>query len=194
MKVAGFVLAGGQSRRMGRDKALLPFEGTTLLEHALETLRAVCDDVAIAGCRDDLARFAPVIQDAFRDCGPLGGIYAALEQTQVEWNLFLAVDLPRIEPEHLRTLLAHPRTPETRMVLAAADGRIQPLCGLYHRSLAAAVAEALADGERAVIPVLASIAGTLGLERVWFENDDAFLNLNTPEDVATLGAQETSIQ
>jgi molybdenum cofactor guanylyltransferase len=187
--VNGFVLAGGQSRRMGRDKALLPYAGTTLLEHALETLRAVCDGVAIAGCRDDLAAYAPVIQDAFRDCGPLGGIYAALEHSQVEWNLFLAVDLPRIEPSHLKKLLAHPRTPETRTILAHADGRLQPLCGLYHRSLAAPIAEALAAGERAVIPVLESIVDAHGLERVWFDEDDAFLNLNTPEDVATLGVQ-----
>ena len=178
---------------MGRDKALLPYGGSTLLEHALETLLVVCEPVAIAGNRDDLTSFAPVIADVFPDCGPLGGIHTALAQSQNEWNLFLAVDLPRIEPEHLRALLAQPCTPATRAVVAVADGRLQPLCGLYHRGLAVPIAEALAAGNRAVIPALESICGADGLHRVQFEDADAFLNLNTPEDVATLGAQEPSI-
>jgi len=191
--IAGFVLAGGHSRRMGRDKALLPYDGSTLLEHALEMLRTVCDEVAIAGSRDDLSRFAPVIADVFRECGPLAGMHAALAQSQTEWNLFLAVDLPRIEPAHLRALLAQPRDPATRAVVAVADGRLQPLCGLYHRDLAGPIAEALTTEKRAVIPVLESICGADGMQRVHFEDGDAFLNLNTPEDVATLGLQKPSM-
>jgi len=192
VSVAGFVLAGGRSTRMGRDKALLPYGDATLLEHALTTLRGVCDAVAIAGSRDDLSAFAPVIADEFADCGPLGGIHAALAQSRQEWNLFLAVDMPRVTAKHLRRLLAHPRSVSTRAVVAQADGRLQPLCGLYHRELAGLIAQALAEGKRAVIPVLESITGAQGLMRVDFEDGTAFLNMNTPEDVATLGAMEPS--
>jgi len=192
VSVAGFVLAGGRSRRMGRDKALLPYGDATLLEHALATLRDVCDDVVIAGSRDDLSAFAPVIADEFVECGPLGGMHAALAQSQLDWNLFLAVDMPRVTAEHLHKLLAQPRSVSTRAVFAQAGGRLQPLCGLYHRELAGKMAQALAEGKRAVIPVLESITDAHGLLRVDFEDAAAFLNMNTPEDMATLGVNEPS--
>ncbi len=92
--MGGFVLAGGRSTRMGRDKALLELEGETLVARGLRTLGEVCAEVAIAGGAEELRRFGRVIPDGLPGCGPLGGIVAALEQTLFEWNLFLAVDVP----------------------------------------------------------------------------------------------------
>jgi len=182
MKPAGFVLAGGHSRRMGRDKALLPYAGATLVEHALSVLRTVCGEVAIAGDREDLAQYARVIPDVFADCGPLGGIHAALAQSRQEWNIFLAVDLPCIGAEDLIRLV------DERGELGAAaygDGRLQPLCGIYHRRLAEPIAQALAAGERAVIPVLtaACAAEGAGLVKVELAEAAALANLNTPDDL-----------
>ena len=183
--MAGFVLAGGRSRRMGRDKALLSCGQTTLLEHALGVLRTVCDDVAIAGSRDDLSSFAPVIADEFADSGPLSGMHAALKQSQYAWNLFLAVDLPLIEPAHANMLLEYPRTPNTLAVTAEADGRLQPLFGVYHWKLAGPIEQALQAGERAVIPMLESISAPDGLLRVEFPAS-TLLNVNTPGELALI--------
>jgi molybdopterin-guanine dinucleotide biosynthesis protein A len=193
---------------MGRDKALLPYDGSTLLEHALATLRAVCDTVAIAGNRPDLAEYAPVVDDVYTGCGPLAGMHAALAQTESEWNIFLGVDMPGVKPEDLRRLIAaaegandpavgqkvHPvLRAKVVAVLAESEGRLQPLCGLYRGSLADAFARALGAGERAVIPAVEAICGPNGMVRVAF--DAAVLaNLNTPEDVATHGAGSTSIR
>ena len=83
---AGFVLAGGHSRRMGRDKARLPWGDVTLLDHALERLRRVCSDVAILPGAEPryLDAGAPVLPDAARASGPLGGLVTALEQARHE--------------------------------------------------------------------------------------------------------------
>lgn len=69
--VAAFVLAGGKSTRMGSDKAFVMLEGRTLLARALDLARTVTGDVRIVGSVEKFAAFAPVVEDVFRECGPL---------------------------------------------------------------------------------------------------------------------------
>ena len=101
-EISGFVLAGGRSSRLGRDKALLPWppnataEGNsqTLLQHSIARLQRVCATVSICANRDDLPFAGTILPDALPGSGPLGGIVAALETSTTDWNLVLAVDLP----------------------------------------------------------------------------------------------------
>ena len=103
---AGFVLAGGESRRMGHDKALVEFAGQPLIAHALRILGEAGLDARIAGARVDLDRFAPVVADAEPGRGPLGGICAALAACDKQLAVFLTVDLPLL-PASLVTLMVH---------------------------------------------------------------------------------------
>ena len=79
---------------MGRDKALLELAGKPLVQHAVTKLGRVCADVHILSERQELANYAPLVGDLHRGCGPLGGIEAAFEHSQHEWNLFMPVDMP----------------------------------------------------------------------------------------------------
>ena len=72
------VLAGGKSTRMGRDKAFVEFDGRTLLSRALELAGSVSEDVCIVGSRQTFAGLGTTLEDVHKDCGPLGGIHAAL--------------------------------------------------------------------------------------------------------------------
>jgi molybdopterin-guanine dinucleotide biosynthesis protein A len=94
--IIGFVVAGGQSRRMGRDKALLPWGPTTLLDHAIARLRLLTGDVRIL-CGPEARyqdRGLAVIPDVVRDEGALGGVLSGLLALRDARGLFLAVDLP----------------------------------------------------------------------------------------------------
>src|SRR5690349_10705358 len=103
LDIAGFVLAGGKSTRMGRDKAVLQLEGRTLLELALSTLRQVCNEVMVLGPGELYADSgAEVVEDIFSGCGPLSGIHAALSRTRTEFNLIIAVDTPFLSADYLR--------------------------------------------------------------------------------------------
>jgi len=102
LPVHGFVLAGGKSSRMGTDKALLKFRGRPLVEIAVEKLRGFCVEVSIAGNRDDLSRFAPVVREERLDCGPAAGIEAGLGASRQEWAMFVPVDVPLVPGELLR--------------------------------------------------------------------------------------------
>jgi molybdenum cofactor guanylyltransferase len=103
----GFVLAGGQSSRMGRDKALVQFAGQALIEHALEVLRQAGLTACIAGGRQELGVFAPVVEDRHPGLGPLSGICAALASTSAQWAVFLPVDLPILPAALVVCLLRH---------------------------------------------------------------------------------------
>ena len=79
MQASGFVLAGGASKRMGQDKALLPYRGTTLVEHVAKTVREAAGSVALIGDPARLGQLGlPVFPDELPSCGPASGIYTAL--------------------------------------------------------------------------------------------------------------------
>ena len=174
-EISGFVLAGGRSSRLGRDKATLPWppnafaEGNrqTLLQHSVARLQTVCSTVSVCANRDDLPFAGTVIPDALPGSGPLGGIVAALEHTTTDWNLMLAVDLPFLPVEVLQALVGCARSreptgiatnssswPEVACILPQLDGFPQPLCGLYHRALAPGLRAALQAGKLKVMAAL----------------------------------------
>ena len=91
--VTAFVLAGGKSTRMGKDKAFLEFRGRILLARALELAAGAGQEVRIVGDPRKFAAFGQVIEDIYRERGPLGGIHAALKSSSTRLNLMLAVDI-----------------------------------------------------------------------------------------------------
>jgi molybdopterin-guanine dinucleotide biosynthesis protein A len=123
----GFVLAGGQSSRMGEDKALIRFAGRPLVERALEIVREAGLTASIAGARTDsalqvLEAFAPVVADAGGGRGPLSGICSALESTEVQRAAFLPVDLPLMPSGLVSFLLDHARITGRAVTLASVSG------------------------------------------------------------------------
>jgi molybdopterin-guanine dinucleotide biosynthesis protein A len=84
--VAAFILAGGRSLRMGTDKAFLELAGKPLIVRAVEVALKALPEVKIVGDPRKFAAFGPVIEDVYRDRGPLGGIHAALTNSAAEWN------------------------------------------------------------------------------------------------------------
>src|SRR5215471_14228285 len=105
-KPRAYVLAGGKSTRMGRDKAFLELGGKTLLRNALAFARAVASEVKIVGDPGKFGEFAPVVRDIYPDRGPLGGIHAALAESTGELNLMLGVDLPFLDVGFLQLLIS----------------------------------------------------------------------------------------
>jgi molybdopterin-guanine dinucleotide biosynthesis protein A len=150
MDVGGYVLAGGASSRMGRDKGLLPVDGETLIERAMRLVGSVASTVKLVGDHSHLSKFASVVADTYKGCGPLGGIHAALTDTTAEWNVMFAVDQVTASVDLLRYLVSRAEAAgnECLVVAAEAGGRLQPLCGLYRKGFVALAEEALGQDPR----------------------------------------------
>jgi molybdopterin-guanine dinucleotide biosynthesis protein A len=187
LDVTIFVLAGGKSTRMGSDKAFVEFEGRTLLARSLDLARSVSADVRIVGSREKFAPFAPVVEDVFRDCGPLGGIHAALRVSQADINLMLAVDMPFVSQEFLEYLIGQASgAPDAIVVVPRCGGRRQPLCAVYRRQFAVAAENALGAGQNR-IDLLFDVVQTRVIEQDELDRagfaSNMFRNLNTPEEL-----------
>jgi molybdopterin-guanine dinucleotide biosynthesis protein A len=182
MKRAGFVLAGGASSRMGRDKALLPYGRATLIEHVAAQVAAAAGSAALVGPPARYARLGyPVIPDCFRGGGPLAGIQAALAASPAQWNLVVACDMPGVTAEFLQELLAAAEASGAEALVPQwPRGWVEPLCAVYRRELAAPLREALRRGERKAAAALAA------LRVAWWpiREPSYFENLNTPRQWA----------
>jgi molybdopterin-guanine dinucleotide biosynthesis protein A len=185
-QITAFILAGGKSTRMGTDKAFVKFNGKTLLLRALEIARGVTGDVRIVGSPEKFSKYGPVVEDIFRDCGPLGGIHAALRGSPTELNLMLAVDMPFISASFLNYLVLQARATPELVVIPVTGGRFQPLCAVYRREFGSAAETALQTGHNRIDAlfkmVLTRLIGEDELFRAGFSSA-LFRNLNSPREL-----------
>ena len=191
------VLAGGQSRRMGQDKAMLPLVvgGPPLLGIVLDRLRIVSDDVFIVATdRPAYAAFGvPLHTDAFPEAGTLGGIATALLRARHPECLVVACDMPFLNPSFLAWMAAQPRTYDALVPRVPGESRQgsgmiwQTLHAIYRRSCLAAIERRLAGGERKVIGFFDDIdVRSIAVAQITHFDPDlrSFYNANTPSALA----------
>jgi len=201
--VDAFVLAGGRSSRMGRDKALIQFAGSPLIQHALGVLRTAGFSPRIAGGGSELSSFAPFIGDDPQQAGrgPLAGVSAALSATAVRLNVFLPVDLPLIPASLVSYLVHHAIIAQSVITVVSVAGFIQTFPAVIDRAAASALRDSLCSNDRKCLSAFQkaakSVAGrfcVLPVELLIQAGQihkgngaplsEWFLNINTPGDLA----------
>jgi molybdopterin-guanine dinucleotide biosynthesis protein A len=174
------LLAGGLGRRLGGDKAIVELEGRPLALYGLETLHEVCEQVCVVAKRDTLLPPLAGVADLWIERDeprhPLTGIEHALSLAAGRPVLVLAVDLPLVDADTLRTI-ATTDPGDAVAVVPRVYGRLQPLCALY---LPAALA-GLEDFDPAARAT--AVVEALGIREVEPADPEVFLNVNRPEDV-----------
>jgi molybdopterin-guanine dinucleotide biosynthesis protein A len=183
---SGYVLVGGKSSRMGRNKALLPYRGGVLAGHIAGLVQEAAGSASLVG---DPATYAglgyPVVPDSRPGEGPLAGIEAALRHTTADWNLVVACDMPEISVEFLAQLLdvADASEPGAVIPVSGPERYPEPACAVYHRGALAAIAAALDRGTRKVTDGLDGVAIT------WWPVAQMrhLANVNTPAEWAGYG-------
>jgi molybdopterin-guanine dinucleotide biosynthesis protein A len=183
--VTAFVLAGGKSTRMGKDKAFLEFKGRILLARALELAAGTAREVRIVGSPAKFAAFGKVIEDIYRDQGPLAGIHAALKSSSTDLNLILAVDLPFVKPDSLKYLVSEARRTKALVTVPRAGDGFQPLCAIYRREFAKVAEQSLEQGKNKIDALFANVEARI-IEPDEFSvagfSSQMFRNLNTTEE------------
>jgi molybdenum cofactor guanylyltransferase len=184
--LAGVVLCGGRSVRMGVDKATITFDGPTLLERALARLDEVCDPVLIAAGDVPLTVTGRrSVVDAVPGAGPLGGLVAALRATPHRLLAVVAVDLPWIDPHLIRMLAA--RIGDGDVALCETARGLEPLHAVYSTSVLGAAETALAGDDRSLRHLIERSRAVRLAEIEWRGagiSDRFTRNINTPQDLA----------
>lgn len=201
MSVEAFILVGGRSSRLGRDKALERVGDKTLAERALRVVQEALPEVKISFVAGSELGFAveatrldtPFVFDLIEGRGPLGGLHAALMHATADWVFILACDLPFVSSDVIARLAEHTNDPSTEFTVILPeqpDGRLQPLCGFYNVAASKLLVDEIIHRPRPSPPMheiiqqlrpkivkpeeYASEAGTA---------DQYFANVNTEEDL-----------
>jgi molybdopterin-guanine dinucleotide biosynthesis protein A len=176
-----YLLAGGQSRRFGQNKALFVFAGKAIIERIIAAIPPAQKIFIVTNSPAAYAHLTlPTLPDHYLNRGPLAGIHAGLSHSSEEWNFFLACDFPCLQSSTIAEILAAPR--EAQVILPTIRGAWQPLCALWSKSALPIVETALRNHELQVRAVLKKMI----LYFVSPHDPETLFNLNTPEDLSKL--------
>lgn len=183
------LLAGGESRRMGRDKAAIEIGGETMLARTARLAAEACDEVFVSvrslATGDALRRQWPMVEDASDGTGPLAGILGALRaRPDVDW-LVLACDLPMLDAATLRALLDAANATRDAPAVAMQserDGTPEPLCAVWRAAMTTRIERQLAEDRRCARRCLIEAAVPL----VPAVTQGALANMNVPDDLRVI--------
>ena len=180
------MLAGGESSRMGRNKALLELGGVPLVVRVARLVAAVTGAATVVGWPEAYSGLGlGAIRDDWPGAGPLGGIATALRASESEWNLVVACDLPYLTKPWLEHLAHRAHVSNADAVLPMNDAGAEPLCAMYNKAAEAAIWLALDRGTRKVTDGLAGLHIEYIEKREWKDFDSEgllFKNMNSAAD------------
>jgi molybdenum cofactor guanylyltransferase len=182
VRIAGLIIAGGKSSRMGQNKALIHFKQKPLIEHVYDRLKYQVEKVYIninQACKNFKYK-ENIIPDKKQNYqGPLAGLDAALQMIQTEWLQIAPCDSPFLPLDLTQILMNKSKQSLHKIIIPQTQNNIHPTLGLFHSSIADDLNLFLKNKDRGFINFINSV----GFEGVSFENEHAFVNINTPEEL-----------
>lgn len=177
-----YILAGGQSRRLGRNKALVEVDGQTIIEKVLSAVPAKKENIKLVTSSFQTFRFLnlKVIPDIHPGLGPIGGVHAGLVDSPFDFNFFLACDLPLISVEVIQTVLDS-HAGQDIFGISTKNG-LQPLCTIYSRGCILAIERQIKIREFS----LHRLFETVPSEFIAMKNCNLLFNVNTKQDLEDL--------
>ena len=188
--VSGVILAGGLSRRLGRDKALVSISDQPLIQRVIERVEQLSQEIVVVVADQNRAADLPlakehrVVLDRYPGTGSLGGIFSGLDAASNGWTLVVACDMPFLNLALLRRMMA--LTEDADAVVPLIDGRPEPTHALYSKACLPFIEPRLISGDL-------KISGFYDQVRVRYLSEEdvaaldpeflSFFNVNTPEDL-----------
>ncbi len=188
--VTAVILAGGMSRRLGRNKALEPFQGEPLIRRVIHRMGQVASNIIIVAndhervAELDLPERAIPVIDEYPGKGSLGGIYTGLRAAPTEWAVFCACDMPFPSPQLYEALLS--RRGSSNAVVPVVDGRPEPIHSAYSKSCLEPIREKLHANELKISGFFDEVSVSYFTEDQVREIDPdllSFFNINTQQDL-----------
>ncbi len=190
--ITGVILAGGESRRMGCDKSLLPIDGARFIDHIYRRMAALFDEVLVVTNSPGLYQDLPCrkVPDIYYAKGSLAGIHSGLCHARNEQIFVVACDMPLLDAEVIRSLAT--ATPQADVVIARSGERVEPLHARYGKACLPAIEAVLDGGSRRIIDFFPAVrVQELPAEALTGLDPEglSFRNINTPQEYYTLREQ-----
>ncbi len=189
LPLTAIILCGGKSKRMGRPKAFLPYAGSTMIAHIVETLNDMFVKTLLVS--NEPAQFEDLGPDVVKDIlpfrGPMGGILSGLLVAETDYSFVIACDMPLVSKKLVRDMTAA-RSGFDVVVLSHATG-LEPLFGVYSKSCIKPLEESLFAGTLSVQDLITGLKSSIfKYDETKYENDllPPYFNINTPQDYSRL--------
>lgn len=182
--IPAIIFAGGKSSRMGKDKALLPFKGySTLSEFQYHKLEQWFDKVYLSSKTDKFPFKGKVIKDLYDESSPLVGLISVFETLESEAFFVLSVDAPLLNKKIIEKLYdAYKDNSSLDAVIAQSPSGLQPLCGIYKRSILIYAKENFSNNQHS----LKALLDKSTIKTIDFKKDVLFTNINTQDEYLNL--------
>lgn len=178
------ILAGGESKRMGQDKASLRFGHDSLLNLAIHHMKPLFNTLVVSVREPREHLLFPQLCDRGSDHGPIAGIATALERVDTSWVLAIACDMPFISADMIVSMAA--KRDGQDAVVPCADGHLQPLAAFYSKSCLPAMQAQMHEGRRSLQALIAKVNASIVSEKELRTFDSellSFMDLDTQTDV-----------
>lgn len=187
MNVTGIILSGGKSTRMGQDKGFIELNGKPMVQHVIDHINPICDQILISANDKKYEDFGfPVYTDVIKDIGPAGGIISCLNHSTNSKNIIISCDLPFASTKFIRELID--LSGDKEVTLPKSETYLQPLCAVYSKSAYKMINELVRRG----IYSLRSILKKLQIQVIEqediieFDLSKELKNINSIEDLKSL--------
>lgn len=192
--ITGIILAGGKSSRMGQDKGLMLFNGQSFIDHTVQIVKDVCDNVIIIANQNGYERLSiPVYTDIIKDKGPAAGIYTGLHYSKTQYNLVLGCDMPFLSSEFLGYLLSQ-IDEKADAIVPEYESRSQPLCAVYSKSCISQFEQSIQNGQLKMKEIIGQLhTKHVGIDKTsGFYSPNLFTNINTHKELETIQKLQTN--
>ncbi len=182
--ITGIILAGGKSSRMGTEKGLIIYKNKPFVEHIIEAMSPLVDNIIIISNNKVYESFGfKCYEDLIKNTGPLAGIYTGLRYSKTDYNLIVSCDIPLVKTIVLQKLIDQ-KNDASEVIQLQSQGKNMPLIALYKKSCEVIFMEELHQNQKKVQKALKKcnvktviIDGSL---------EQVTANINTPEDLELL--------
>jgi len=193
--VTGIILAGGKSSRMGVNKSLLKIGNKTVIEIITDLMESIFEKNILSTNSPAEFNFLklPMVEDVYENCGPLGGIHSVLIQSKTERNFIISCDVPLMKREMIKYFVNYKSG--KKIILSFASGYLQPLVGIYNKSLlpeiekilTVSIKENYIRSHKSLHKLIEnSETEIIDPTSLPFYRDELFFNLNNNEDYAKI--------
>ena len=183
----GVVLAGGKSRRMKTDKALINFKNTSLIEHQIKLLQSIFNKVIISANNQKYSFVGVnIIKDDIDSKGPIGGILSALKNSTTDYIFVLSVDLPFMSKEFIESMINNYQNFD--ITIPVNNGKYEPTCAIYNKTCIPIIEQQIRIKNNKLVDFI-NLCNTNFIKISTYSSlysDKLFLNLNTPDQLKDL--------
>ncbi|MGE0567404.1 MAG: molybdenum cofactor guanylyltransferase [Bacteroidia bacterium] len=182
-----FILAGGQSKRMGTDKGLVLFKNQSLIQHVINAILPLSSQITIIANSNNYSQLGyKVISDSIINKGPLSGIYSGLATSDTENNFFLSCDMPLIKTELLKFIVLKMDV-SGKANIARHNNFIEPMCGIYSKAIIPLLKQQFESNDLKILNVLNQTnVNYIDVDNESFYNKNIFRNINSMDDITGL--------